>query len=79
MQADMDELVTMKIEGSMAELLVKINLKLSREHLRAENGRPVMYICLKKALYGTMHAALLFWENITDTLQEWGFEINPFD
>eukprot|EP00957_Ditylum_brightwellii_P201187 15324460-Ditylum_brightwellii.AAC.1 len=30
------------------------------------------------ALYGTMKAALLFWENLANALQEWGFEINPY-
>eukprot|EP00957_Ditylum_brightwellii_P062417 4736718-Ditylum_brightwellii.AAC.1 len=51
MQTDMDELVNMKIEGSIAEMLVKINPKLYREYLRAKNGKPVMYGQLKKALY----------------------------
>eukprot|EP00957_Ditylum_brightwellii_P055616 4214755-Ditylum_brightwellii.AAC.1 len=26
-----------------------------------------------------MKAALLFWENVANALQEWGFEINPYD
>eukprot|EP00957_Ditylum_brightwellii_P186293 14182777-Ditylum_brightwellii.AAC.1 len=77
MQADLDELVNMKIEGSMAELLVKINPKLYREHLRTENGKPMMCVHLKKALYRTICATLLLGENMADTLQEWGFEINP--
>ena len=34
---------------------------------------------LKKSLYGTLQAALLFWGNLTSILQEWGFEINPYD
>jgi hypothetical protein len=34
---------------------------------------------LLKALYGTLQAALLFWENLSSQLQEWGFEINPYD
>eukprot|EP00957_Ditylum_brightwellii_P145529 11080713-Ditylum_brightwellii.AAC.1 len=36
MQADMDKLVNMKIEGSMAKLLVKIKPALYRKHLRTE-------------------------------------------
>ena len=34
---------------------------------------------LNKALYNTLQAALLFWRNLTSSLQEWGFEINPYD
>jgi len=37
------------------------------------------YVQLKKALYGTLQAALLFWKLLSDTLQEWGFEINAYD
>eukprot|EP00957_Ditylum_brightwellii_P077828 5915075-Ditylum_brightwellii.AAC.1 len=63
----------------MAELIVKIKPELYRKHLHSENGKPVLYVRLKKALYGTMRASLLFWENLVETLQEWGFEINPYD
>jgi len=33
----------------------------------------------KKALYGTLQAALLFWKLLSTTLQEWGFKINEYD
>ena len=26
-----------------------------------------------------LQASLLFWRNLTSSLQEWGFEINPYD
>eukprot|EP00957_Ditylum_brightwellii_P060771 4614075-Ditylum_brightwellii.AAC.1 len=78
MQANMDDLVDMKIKGSMAELLVKINPKIYCKHLRTEKGKSVLYVPLQKALYGTMKAALLFWENLANALQEWGFETNPY-
>eukprot|EP00957_Ditylum_brightwellii_P113528 8656010-Ditylum_brightwellii.AAC.1 len=61
----------------MAELLVKINPAPYRKHLRVENDKPVMYVHLKKALYGTMQAALLFWENLAGILQEWGLKSIP--
>eukprot|EP00957_Ditylum_brightwellii_P086486 6580771-Ditylum_brightwellii.AAC.1 len=38
MQADMDEVVHMKIKGTMAELLTKLDPKLYRQNLRSENG-----------------------------------------
>jgi hypothetical protein len=30
-------------------------------------------------LYGTLRAALLFWQKLSKTLQSWGFVINPYD
>ena len=44
-----------------------------------ENETVVLYVKLKKALYGTLQASLLFWKNLTATLIDWGFEINPYD
>jgi len=79
MQADMDELVHMKLEGKMAELLVRLDPKLYRKYIQVEKGRNVLYVELKKALYGTLRAALLFWRLLTAKLKEWGFEINPYD
>jgi hypothetical protein len=37
-----------------------------------------MYVQLKKALYGTLQAALLFWKKMTKKLVYWGFKVNPY-
>ena len=37
------------------------------------------YARLKKALYGTLQAALLFWKDLTGELEDWGFVLNPYD
>jgi hypothetical protein len=79
MQTYMDDTVHMMIEGKMAELLVKINPKLYQKYLIVKNGKPIMYVQLKKALYGTLQAALLFWKDLSKKLVEWGFKINPYD
>ena len=78
-QADMDEIVNMKIEGKMAHLMTKINSKKYEKYTVMEKVKQVIYVRLLKTLYGTLKAALLFWENLSDTLQEWGFKINPYD
>jgi hypothetical protein len=79
MQADMDELVHMKLEGTMAELLVRLDPQLYRKYVQTERGKTVLYVELKKALYGTLRAALLFWRKLTEKLKEWAFKINPYD
>ena len=79
MQADMDEDVYMKLEGTMAELLVRIAPKLYRKYVQIVNGKSILYVKLKKALYGTLRASLLFWQNLMGKLQAWGFELNPYD
>jgi hypothetical protein len=79
MQADMDELVHMKLEGNMAKLVVKLEPKLYQKYIQIERGKRVLYVGLKKALYGTLRAALLFWKKLSAQLQEWGFEINSYE
>ena len=71
--------IHMKFEGQMVHLLARIDPKLYRKYIVDENGKSVLYVTLKKALYGTLQAALLFWKNLGATLQEWGFTINPYD
>jgi hypothetical protein len=79
MQAEMDELVHMRLEGKMAELLVRIDPKLYRKYVQDENGKQVLYVELKKALYGTLRAALLFWRRLSSQLAKWDFSPNPYD
>jgi hypothetical protein len=57
MHADMDELIHMRIEGPMAKLLINIDPKLYEPYLTIERGKPVIYVKLVKALYGTLQAS----------------------
>lgn len=78
MQADMDELIHVKLEGELAKLLVKLD-PTYEQYMTKEWGKPVIYAKLTKALYGTVQAAMLFWENLTAFLKELGFEANPYN
>ena len=54
MQADMDKLFHIKLEGKMVDLLVKIEPKLYHKYVLIEKGMPILYVELKKALCGTL-------------------------
>jgi hypothetical protein len=41
--------------------------------------RKEMYVELNKALYGTLDASLQFWKELSNTLEGWRFERNPYD
>jgi len=79
MQADIDELVHVRLVGPLAELLAKVDPKLYRKYIATEGGKPVLYVELRKALYGTVSAALLFWKDLTGHLKSEGFTANPYD
>lgn len=63
----------------LVELLVMVDPKLYRKYIKMENGEPILYAKQRKALYGTLKAALLFWELLSSTLQKWGFKVNPYN
>jgi len=79
MQADMDETVYMKLTGTLAKLLTTVNPEKYSKFMVEENGKPTIYVKLRKALYGTLQAALLFWRDLSGQLKEWGFVLNPYD
>jgi len=79
MHADMDAEVRVCLVGKMAKLLIKIDPDRYSSCVTWEKGKMVLYVRLKKALYGTLQAALLFWKLLSSKLQEWGYVINPYD
>ena len=79
MHSDIDEQLHFKLEGEIAELLVKVDPTYA-EFVSKEKGKTVIYAELSKALYGTLQAALLFWKNLsTFLINDQGFEVNPYD
>jgi len=80
MQFDIDEEVYVKLEGTMANLLMQVNPNKYGPYITTEKGCNVIYLLLRKALYGTLQAALLFWRNLSSFLvEELDFTLNPYD
>ena len=76
----MEENVHMLLQGTLAEMIMKLDPSMYRKHIwYNKKGKPMLYVQLKKALYGTLQAALLLWKLLSETLQEWGFVLNPYD
>ena len=59
----------MLLEGTIAEIIVKLNQNYT-ENIHGETKKPVLYVKLKKALYGTRQAVLLFWRLLSANLKE---------
>eukprot|EP00957_Ditylum_brightwellii_P078671 5981757-Ditylum_brightwellii.AAC.1 len=78
--ADMDDFVVMVLEGTLAELLVKTASNVYQKYLGVgKDNKPVLYVQLRKALYGYLKSALLFYKRRVGNLQAYGFKINPYD
>jgi hypothetical protein len=61
LQAVNTDYVLMHLDGILAELMVKIAPKFYRKYVTTNaKGKSVLYVQLKKAVYGMMKSALLF-------------------
>ena len=80
MQADIDELVRVRLTGEMVNMLLQIDKEMYKDYVVMEKGEQVMYMELLKALYGTLCAACLFWQELSKQLIDvWGFVPNKYD
>jgi hypothetical protein len=80
MHAYMDEVIHMRLDGVMAELLTRVNPDKYSPYICYEGGNKVIYVQLSKALYGTLQAALLFWKDLSNFLiDNLGFSLNPYN
>jgi hypothetical protein len=75
----MEGKVVMKLEGVMAEVLKRIDPTKYKKYTTHENGKPVICHTEQGTIRYPIQAALLFWQNLSSQLQEWGFELNPYD
>lgn len=71
MKADIDEVLHVRLRGEMAELLASLDHERYDKYLQKDKkGKLYMYLLLDKALYGTVHATLLFWRDLTANLKK---------
>ena len=50
---NMDEIVNMQIDGEMSELITRVDTGQYEKYVITEKGKKILYVRLKKALYGT--------------------------
>lgn len=79
MQVETKDNVHVMLEGPMEELMATIEPKLYRKYIIMPNKTPILYVRLRKSLYGTLNAALLFWQYLSDKFRTWGFTTNKYD
>jgi hypothetical protein len=79
LSADMDEEVIMLLRRRLAELMLKTAPNIYRKYTTVDsNNQPVLYVKLKKALYGCLRSALLFYLKFVGDINSQGFGLNPY-
>ena len=78
LNAIMEEFVVLKLVGEDATLMCEVHPPF-HDFLEYENGKPVLYLKLDRALYGCVQSALLWYKLFSSTLKSLGFVLNPYD
>jgi hypothetical protein len=79
LQATNKNYVIMRMNGTLAKLMAKMDPKLYRKYLVDKKGKKVLYLHLQKAFYGMMKSALLFYQKLVSELKSMGIVNNPYD
>ena len=80
LQAENPDYVLMRLDGILAELMVKVAPNIYRKHVTTiAKGKPILYVQLEKAVCGMMKSALLFYQKLVADLLSLGFTIDPYD
>ena len=71
---DEDDEVLMTLRGPLAELMALSAPEVYRDYVTLQNGRKILYVRLKSALYGMLRSALLFYRKLWGNLVDKGFK-----
>lgn len=71
---DMEDDVYGMFDSVVAQFMIRLYPEFAKF---MRNGR--LYFKLKKALYGCVQSALLFYRHLRRTLEAFGFKVNPYD
>ena len=74
-----EETVFMKIIGPLVGILVGMHPEQYEEYVVYENGKPVLYVEILRALYGMLESALLWYTKFRKDLESEGFIFNAYD
>ena len=79
LQATMDEDVWIKFEGEMVDILVSIDEDVYGPCVCYHKNKKFLFAKAKRAIYGCLRSALLFYQLFSGELKKWGFTQNPYD
>jgi hypothetical protein len=78
LKVPMKDYIIIKFIGESVDILLTMEPSY-KKFVTYEKGIKVLYARLKKALYGCVQSALLWYTLFHDTLKQMGFTINPYD
>ena len=74
----MNDYVIVKIIGKEVDVMCRVSGKY-KKYMGLENGKRVLYPWLKKALYGCMQSAILWYNTFKNCLETISFKMNCYN
>jgi len=74
-----DEKIIMILRDRLAEIMEIIAPQIYSKYVQVEKGKKILYVQCQNVIYGTLKAALQFYQKFVKDLKEIGFKINPYD
>ena len=71
--------IVMVVKGPLVDMLIKLEPETYQNEYVIEKGKKVLYLHVKKAIYGMLQSALLYYQKFRKDILEYGFEMNPYD
>jgi hypothetical protein len=71
LQADMNDIVHLRIDGDMATILINLAPNIYNSFLTSVCGTLTLYVILRNFPYVTPQGALLFWQKLSYFLTSW--------
>ena len=78
LRAKMNDKVLFKLTGQAVDILCETN-EMYKQFESIVNGKKVIYLRLKRALYGCVQSALLWYNTFITELVSEGFKLNRYD
>jgi Endomembrane protein 70 len=79
LHAKQTDLTYLKMTDEAVHFIVEISPSNYKDCVITEKGKGVLYLVLKKALYGCVKSALLFWEDLSGKVIKRGYDLNPYN
>lgn len=78
--ADQEDYTLILLQGTLAELSVKIALEIHSKHIEiSHDSRKILHVRLKKTAYGCLKSTLLFFNKLVGDRIRLGFKLNLCD
>ena len=78
LNVDMDDFMLIRLSGDDINMMCTANPTYEK-FVTTNNSRRTLFLQLKKALYGCVKSALLWYCLFRDTMEDLGFTLNPYD